>query len=175
MVNNVGVFPAVAVTDMADDDWDQVVDAGLRSAFLCSRAAARAMIPASSGVVLHIGSTESLRGLPRLAHYVAAKHALVGLTHALAVELGPAGIRSLCLAPGLIETESTSGFPRVSAPSERMALEQSLPAGRIGQPDDVARAALFCLSDLAAWLTGIVIPVDGGELAGQVRLPESAR
>ena len=174
-MNNVGVFPAAAITDLTDAEWDHVVDTGVRSAFLCSRAAARAMTRDGTGVILHVGSTESLRGLPRLSHYIAAKHAMVGLTRALAVELGPAGIRTLCLAPGLIETESTAGFPRVSDPAERGGLERSLPAGRIGQPDDVARVALFCLSDLAAWLTGVVLPVDGGELAGQVRLPESAR
>ena len=175
LVNNVGIFPAAALGDMSDDDWDHVVDTGLRSAFLCSRAAARSMVERGSGVIVHIGSTESLRGLPRLSHYVAAKHALVGLTHALAVELGPAGVRTLTVAPGLIHTESTEPFPRISNPAERGPFERTLPAGRVGLPDDVARVVLFALSDLAAYLTGVVIPVDGGELAGQVRLPEAAR
>lgn len=175
LVNNVGIFPSAALVDLTDDEWDHVVDTGLRSAFLCSRAAAQAMVGTGSGVIVHIGSTESLRGLPRLSHYVAAKHALIGLTHALAVELGPDGIRTITVAPGLIETESTAPFPRVSDPDERAPFERTLPAGRIGQPDDVARVVLVALSDLAAYLTGVVIPVDGGELAGQVRLPESAR
>jgi len=172
LVNNVGVFPSAPLAAMTDELWDHVVTTTLTSAFRCSRAAVRCA-PAL-GAIVSVGSVESLRGLPRLAHYVAAKHGLVGLTRALAVELGPQGVRVLGVEPGLVDTESTRGFARVADPAERAVFEASLPAGRMATPDDVARVVLFAVSDLAAFLTGVVIPVDGGELAGEVRLPGSA-
>jgi NAD(P)-dependent dehydrogenase (short-subunit alcohol dehydrogenase family) len=172
LVNNVGVFPSAPIEEMTDELWDHVVATTLTSAFRCSRAAVR--LSPGLGAIVSVGSVESQRGLPRLAHYVAAKHGLVGLTRALAVELGPRGVRVLGVEPGLVDTESTRPFPRVADPDARAAFETSLPAGRMATPDDVARVVLFALSDLAAFVTGVVIPVDGGELAGEVRLPGAA-
>jgi NAD(P)-dependent dehydrogenase (short-subunit alcohol dehydrogenase family) len=150
------------------DDWDEEVDVNLRRTFLGAREAARAMIAAGNGgVILNIASTAAYRAAGTgVAHYVASKFGVRGLTQSLAVELGPHGIRVLAIAPtvtltpGLEEQRETleaAGF-------ELESLGAALPLGRVAVADDVARVALFCAGELASLMTGSTLLVDAGEL-----------
>ncbi|MEO8692438.1 MAG: SDR family NAD(P)-dependent oxidoreductase [Acidimicrobiales bacterium] len=167
MVNNVGVFtPAVSAAEMSDDVWRLIVQTGLTSAFYCSRAFANAVDPSIGGSIVMNGSIESVRGRPKLAHYTATKFGMVGLAQTLAIDFGARNIRVNVIGPGLVATESTAGSAFVSDPHERAAWGAALPAGRMAVPDDVARVALFFLSDLSTFVTGTTLLVDGGERAG---------
>jgi NAD(P)-dependent dehydrogenase (short-subunit alcohol dehydrogenase family) len=168
-VSNAGIYPAHPVLEMADDDWDRVLDVDLRGVFLCGREAGRRMARlGNGGVIVNVASTASYRvaGVG-VAHYVAAKHAVVGLTKSLAVELGPKGIRVLAVAPAVTLTpgieERRPELERGGFVLEGLGAE--LPLGRIGVPDDVARVILFCACDLAAFMTGSTVAVDAGYLA----------
>ncbi|MGW6401300.1 SDR family NAD(P)-dependent oxidoreductase [Streptomyces sp. NPDC055134] len=167
-VNNAGAYPSSPLMDITDAQWDRVLELNLRGTFTGAREAARRMIDAQRpGVIINISSTAAFTvGGGNAAHYVASKHGVAGLTKSLAVELGPLGIRALSVAPTLTET------PGVAYKREAENLGDvlddygsQLPLGRIGRPDDIARVVLFAASDLAAFVTGVVLPVDGGDLA----------
>jgi NAD(P)-dependent dehydrogenase (short-subunit alcohol dehydrogenase family) len=172
-VNNAGIYPSKPLLQMSDSDWDKVLDINLRGTFIGAREAARRMISAGKGgVIINLASTAGFRAAGAgVAHYVASKHGVRGLTRALAVELGPYGIRVLALAPTLISTpgidelrkQAAAAMPGMTDLLEQMAARE--PLGRAGVPDDVARVALFCASDMAMLMTGSTIPVDAGELA----------
>lgn len=169
-VNNAGTYPNRPLLDMTAAEWDDVLDVNLRGAFLGSREAARHMCERRRGVIVNIGSTAGYRSaVPGMAHYVSSKFGLRGLTQALAVELGPFGVRVVAVAPGFTRTErSRAKFPDVSDEEYDAHLAQvgaGKPIGRVAEADDVARVVLFCVSDLAAYVTGTTIPVDGGDLA----------
>jgi NAD(P)-dependent dehydrogenase (short-subunit alcohol dehydrogenase family) len=170
-VNNAGIYPGAPVLDMTAAQWDQVVDFNLKGVFLGAREAARRMVSAGrGGVIINIGSTASFRASgPGVAHYVSSKFGVRGLTKALAVELGPYGIRVLGLAPTFTETPGTrERRPDLDDSAYREFIERAgagKPLGRVGVPDDVARVALFCASDLSAFMTGSTIAVDAGDLA----------
>jgi NAD(P)-dependent dehydrogenase (short-subunit alcohol dehydrogenase family) len=159
------------LVDMDAAEWDLVSDVNLRGTFLGAREAARRMInsPATSGrVILNIASVSSYRGRAGLAHYVASKHGALGLTRSLAVELGPQGIRVLAVAPTLVATpglkeRKEAGGRDVENLEANVA--DGLPLGRIAQPNDVANAALFCISDMASLITGSTVFVDAGATA----------
>jgi NAD(P)-dependent dehydrogenase (short-subunit alcohol dehydrogenase family) len=162
LVTSVGIFPSANALDMSDAQWHDVIDTDLTSTFWCARAFARLVEPERGGVIVNITSTEAARGRARLGHYTAAKFGAHGLTRTLAIELGPRNIRVLDVAPGLVRTESTEHFSRHDDPIETARQ----PAGRFAVPDDIARSVVFALSDLAAFVTGIALVVDGGELSG---------
>ena len=169
-VNNAGVYPFGLALEMSDDDWDRVIDINLRGAFIGSREAARRMIEAGNGgVIVNISSTAGFRaGGPGLPHYVASKHGLIGLTKSLAVELGGHGIRVLAVAPTLIRTpgiEQLSGGSDEAVAAMLSQLEQRLPLGRVGVPDDVARVVLMCATDVTLFMTGSALLVDAGDVA----------
>jgi len=169
-VNNAAIYPAAALLEASVQHWRSVMAIDLDGAMWGVGAAGRAMRHCGNGgCVINIVSTSGLRlGGPLLAAYTAAKHGLVGLTKAAALELAPHGIRVLGIAPSLTETP---GFREQAAtltaslgddPEARFA--QRVPAGRVGKPDDVARVAVFCASGLASFMTGSTITVDGGRL-----------
>jgi NAD(P)-dependent dehydrogenase (short-subunit alcohol dehydrogenase family) len=168
-VNNAGIFPTSPVLDMSVEEWDRVLDVNLRGAFVGSREAGRAMVEQGrGGVILNVASTAGFQALPNgLAHYVSSKHGLIGLTKALAVELGTHGIRVLAIAPSATETPGVQRGRETSslASSSAHIPTKDRPLGRRGVPDDVARVALCCASDLAVFMTGSVLLVDGGQLA----------
>lgn len=167
LVNNVGVFsPAADAAEMTDEQWHHIVQTDLSTAFYCSRSFAQRASPDTNASIVMNGSIESVRGRPRLAHYTAAKFGMVGLAQTLAIDFGKRNIRVNVIAPGLAVTESTSGSPIVSDPQQRAAWGTALPAGRMAVPDDIARVALFYLSDLSLFVTGTTLLVDGGERAG---------
>lgn len=167
-VNNAGIYPVRPFLEMTDDDWDRVIEVNLNGAFRCSREAARHMVAAGSGgVILNIASVSGYRGRPGLAHYSASKHGLRGLTRTLAVELGIHGIRALGIAPTMVTTPGTEAVRATATPatSSSLSVYDHLPAGRSAVPDDVARVALFCVSDLATMMTGSTLAVDGGQMS----------
>jgi NAD(P)-dependent dehydrogenase (short-subunit alcohol dehydrogenase family) len=169
-VNNAGIFPQGTALDMTDEQWDRVLDVNLRGSFVGAREGARRMIAAGhGGVVVNVASTAGFRATRAgLAHYVASKHAVVGLTKSLAVELGPSRIRVLGVAPTLIETPGVGVLSAGADEAVRTVLEgfaAQLPVGRVGVPDDVARVVLFCASDASMLMTGSTLLVDGGALA----------
>ena len=167
-VNNAGIYPPGSTLEMSDKSWDQVMDLNLRGVFIGSREAAKRMIADDhGGVIINLSSVAGFRGSGGLSHYVASKHGVRGLTRALAVELGPHNIRVLALAPTLIETPGIAQLTPMLEESG-VSIDQmlaALPLGRLGVPDDVARVALFCASDLSAFMTGATLPVDAGQLA----------
>jgi NAD(P)-dependent dehydrogenase (short-subunit alcohol dehydrogenase family) len=163
-INNAGIYPIAAALETTDEQWDAVHGINLRGAFVGAREAGREMVRAGrGGVIVNVVSIAAFKaaGLP---HYVASKHGLNGLTKSLAVELGPHSVRVLSVAPGMIQTPGmvvrTDGLPDIHA-----QVAARLPLRRIGEPDDIARAVLFCASDLAAFMTGSAVVVDGGDLA----------
>jgi NAD(P)-dependent dehydrogenase (short-subunit alcohol dehydrogenase family) len=173
-VNAAGIFPSTPFLGMTEAEWDEMMNINLRGAFLCGRAAADLMLAAAAirGVIVNISSTSGHRGRPGLVHYVSSKHGVEGLTKSMAVELGPRGIRVVSVAPTLTRTDgllarqlsdSASGRAAIAALEKRVA--DSIPLGRVGEPDDVARVVLFLVSDLAGFVTGSSILVDGGHLA----------
>ncbi len=170
-VNNAGIYPSVPLLNMTEEDWDRVLDVNLRGAFLGAREAARRMIAADQGgVIINIASTAGYQaGGPGVAHYVSSKHGMRGLTKSLAVELGSSGIRVLAIAPTLVETPGIEAgreqFRQTGLGDLLDTYAERLPLGRTGVPDDVARVAAFCASDLAMFMTGSTILVDGGDIA----------
>lgn len=170
-VNNAGIYPSVPLLDMTEAQWDKVLDLNLKGTFLGSREAAKWMIAdGHGGVIVNLASTAGYKAAgPGIAHYVASKHGVRGLTKSLAVELGRYGIRVLALAPTLIETpgieEGRAAFKAAGLGDIIDSISAREPLGRAGVPDDVARVALFCASDLSMLMTGSTLAVDAGDLA----------
>ena len=167
-VNNAGVFPSTPVLDMTDEQWDHVLDVNLRGTFIGAREAARRMIAAGhGGVIVNLSSRAGMRGSGAgIPHYAASKFGVRGLTEQLALEFAEHGIRVLGIAPTRMPTpgvqEATARLdPDVVARGRPL----DLPLGRPGTEDDVARVVLFCASDLALFMTGSTLLVDGGELS----------
>lgn len=158
LVNNAGVADFGLFTDMTDADYRRIMSVDLDGTFYCCRAAAREMIKAHSGAIINISSMWGLVGASCEAAYSAAKAGVIGLTRALAKELGPSGIRVNCVAPGVIATEMNS---RLSE-ADLSTLADETPLSRIGQPCEVAEAILFLADERASFVTGQVLSVDGG-------------
>jgi NAD(P)-dependent dehydrogenase (short-subunit alcohol dehydrogenase family) len=172
VVANAGIYPNTPVVEMSVEEWDRVMETNARGVFLTCRAAARAMIEAGSGGnIITISSGAYQSGRVGAAHYCASKAAVVMLTKVLALELAPHRIRVNCIAPGLIEVEGD--VSPISA-EYKQTLTRSIPWGRIGQPEDIANAALFLASPQADFITGEVLMVNGGSSAGRAFLPPSS-
>jgi len=158
LVNNAGITRDGLLMRMKTEDWDAVVAANLRSAFLLSRAISRLMLKQRSGCILNMSSVVGLHGNGGQANYAASKAGLISLTKSLAKELSSRNIRVNAIAPGYIETSMTAVLPE----SVRENLKTTIPLQRPGKPEEVAEAALFLCSDAAAYITGVVLNVDGG-------------
>ena len=168
-VNSAGVFPVSPLLELSTEDWDSVLDVNLRGTMLGAREAARAMIAGGrEGVIVNVASTAAYRADGAgVAHYVASKFGVRGLTQSLAVELGRHGIRVLAVAPTVTLTPGLeAGRSALEAAGFALAeLGSRLPLGRVAVPDDIARVVVFCASDLSLLMTGSTLPVDAGELA----------
>jgi 3-oxoacyl-[acyl-carrier protein] reductase len=158
LVNNAGITRDGLIMRMSAADWDAVIAADLRSAFLCSRAAMRDMLRARWGRIVSISSVVGLSGNPGQANYAAAKAGLIGFTKSVAREVGSRGITVNAVAPGFIETEMTGGLDEAT----RVSILSGIAVGRFGSPEEVASAVGYLASDPAGYVTGQVLVVDGG-------------
>jgi NAD(P)-dependent dehydrogenase (short-subunit alcohol dehydrogenase family) len=159
VVNNAGVFPRVGFLDMKESDWDHVLDINLKGSFLVAQAGARAMVAARrAGAIVNISSS-AVRGDARGVHYSASKSGVIGLTRAMALALAPHGIRVNAIAPGTTDTAQ----PRYGNTEEQLAARmRDTPFGRMAEPDEIARVAVFLATRDAAWVSGEVIHVNAG-------------
>ena len=158
LVNNAGLTRDQIVLRMSESDWDTVLDANLKGAFLAIRAVLKGMMKRKAGRIINVTSIVGLTGNKGQANYAASKAGLIGLSKSVAKEYASRNILVNCVAPGFVETDMTNGLP-VDA---RASLLQQIALGRLGRPEDIAGAVLFLASDLAAYITGQVLVVDGG-------------
>jgi 3-oxoacyl-[acyl-carrier protein] reductase len=158
LVNNAGLTRDMLALRMKDEDWQAVLDVDLSAPFKLARAALRGMLRRRGGRIIQISSVVGATGNAGQANYAAAKAGLVGMSKALAQEVGSRGITVNVVAPGFIETPMTD----VLNEAQRGKLVESIPLGRMGQPADVAAAVAYLASDEAAWVTGATIHVNGG-------------
>lgn len=163
LVNVAGVFFEHRITELAEDDWDLILDTNLKGTFLTCKTFLPAMIEAGSGCIVNVGSTAGIRGGRTRAAYCAAKAGVVNLTRSLALDHGGDGVRISCVCPGLIDTPMADWI--TSRPDALREFEEGLPARRIGTVDDIAGAVAFLASDAAAYTHGTVLVVDGGVTA----------
>jgi 3-oxoacyl-[acyl-carrier protein] reductase len=158
LVNNAGLTRDNIMLRLKDDDWDAVIDANLRGAFVAIRAATRGMMKRRWGRIINMASVVGLVGNKGQTNYAASKAGLIGLTKAVAKEFASRNILANAIAPGFIETDMTAAM----TPEARKSLEGSIPLGRLGSPKDVAAMVAFLASDNAAYITGQVLVIDGG-------------
>jgi 2-deoxy-D-gluconate 3-dehydrogenase len=157
-----GVTRRKAIVDATLDDWEAVVNVNLRGVYFMSQAAARVMLAQGHGKIIHIASMTSYRGFDGISLYGLTKTAILSLTRMQAVEWAPRNIQVNAIAPGWIDTPMTSSM----APARRRWVEEHVPQGKYGTPDDIAPMALYLASPAADYVTGQIFPVDGGFLAG---------
>lgn len=158
LVNNAGVTRDNILLRLDGAAWDEVLDTNLKGAFHTTRSVIKGMMKRRSGRIINISSIVGLTGNKGQANYAASKAGLIGFTKAVAREYASRGITVNCVAPGYIETDMTNALPEEA----RKALLDSIALGRLGQPEDIAGAVLYLASDLAAYVTGQVLVVDGG-------------
>ena len=158
LVNNAGLTRDNILFRIKDDDWDVVLDANLRGAFVAIRAAARGMMKRRWGRIINIASIVGITGNKGQANYAASKAGLIGLTKSVAKELGSRNILVNAVAPGFIETDMTAAM----TPEARTSLSGQIPLNRLGTPEDIAGTVAFLASDYASYITGQVVVVDGG-------------
>lgn len=161
LVNCAGVWKmGLPLLDCPEEDWDRIVDTNLKGAYLCCRAAGKVMVARGSGSIINLSSQVGLNPAAGIGPYGISKAGIIMLTRELALELGPKGVRVNALAPGVVKTD----FNRFiwEKPEDEARAAAGVPLGRLAEPEDVARAARFLASDEAAYITGAVLPVDGG-------------
>tara|TARA_B100001093_G_scaffold178966_2_gene171605 strand:+ start:154 stop:882 length:729 start_codon:yes stop_codon:yes gene_type:complete len=158
LVNNAGILQDSTLKKMDSDQFDSVINVNLRGTYLCGKAAAGIMVKQGSGVILNAASVVAHNGNFGQTNYVASKAGVIGMTKVWARELGKDGIRVNAIAPGFIKTDMTAGMPEKII---RM-MGDKVPLKRWGEPEDVANAYTFLASDLASYITGTVLNVDGG-------------
>lgn len=158
LVNNAGLTRDNIVLRLSDDDWTTVLDANLRGAFHTTRAAIKGMMKRRAGRIINISSVVGITGNKGQANYAASKAGLIGFTKSVAREYASRNVLVNCVAPGFIETDMTAVLP----PESREALLGQIALGHLGRPEDVAGAVLFLASELASYMTGQVLIVDGG-------------
>jgi 3-oxoacyl-[acyl-carrier protein] reductase len=157
-VANAGITKDTLLLRMSDEDFQSVLDTNLTGAFRCVRRASKGMIRLRRGRIILISSVVGLYGSPGQVNYASSKAGLVGMARSVTRELGGRGITANVVAPGFIETDMTAVLPQET----RDGYVSAIPAGRFGQVDDVAQAVRFLASDAAAYISGTVLPVDGG-------------
>lgn len=161
LVNNAGINIMKMPQDFSAGEWDEVMNINVRGAFLCSRAVYPAMKRAGGGKIINIGSMLSIFGGPKLAPYAASKGGIVQLTRCLAIAWGQDNIHVNAILPGFINTDMIVSV-RKEVPGLYERVLARTPAGRWGEPDDLAGAAVFLASDASNFITGVALPVDGG-------------
>jgi 3-oxoacyl-[acyl-carrier protein] reductase len=161
LVNNAGLTRDNLLIRLTEADWDTVLAANLKGAFVATQAVIKGMMKRRQGRVINITSIVGITGNAGQANYAASKAGLIGFTKSIAKEYAGRGILANCIAPGFIETDMTGGLPEAT----RSALLESIPLKRLGAPGDIAGAVLYLASDLGAYVTGQVLVVDGGMIS----------
>jgi len=165
LVNNAGIVQFAAFEELTEEQWDQVLDTNLKGQFLCSQQAIKLM--GKGGRIINIASIASGGvgvGFSHIAHYTASKGGVVALTENMALDLAQKGINVNAIAPGVIETDMTRGM--LTDEATKAGLMARIPKGRVGKPEDIGAAVAFLASDEVDYITGTVLYVDGGWLAG---------
>ena len=165
LVNNAGMHQKISSTDVTDVDFQAVLNTNLNSVFALTREVLKAMVPRGKGSIINISSMTALYGLPYVAAYSSSKTGLLGLTRALAAEFSYSGLRINAIAPGFIESDMLRNVMKDDPKREQKVLERT-PARRLGTPDEIGYAACFLASDASQFITGICLPVDGGNSIG---------
>ncbi|HEY7060496.1 MAG TPA: SDR family NAD(P)-dependent oxidoreductase [Chloroflexota bacterium] len=163
LVAAAGIYSAVPIEQMSDDEWQRILRVNLRGVFLACRDAARAMLPRRAGAIVTMSSSLAFTGARERAHYAASKAGIAAFTKALALEVGPHGIRANAIAPGTIDTPMPRALPGRSEAHVQATLRAN-PLGRVAQPQDVADLILFLLSRRSSHVTGQVLAVNGGQV-----------
>ncbi|REF31098.1 beta-ketoacyl-ACP reductase [Calidifontibacter indicus] len=158
VVANAGITKDTLLMRMSDEEFASVVDTNLAGAFRCARRASKGMLKLKRGRLIFISSVVGLYGGPGQANYSASKAGLVGLARSITRELGKRGITANVVAPGFIDTDMTRSLPE----AQQQQYLAAIPAGRFAQPDEVAKVVRFLASDEAGYISGAVVPVDGG-------------
>lgn len=158
LINNAGIIKDSLLIRMSEEDWDEVINLDLRSAFLCTKAALRSMLRERWGRIINVGSVIGLRGQKGQANYAAAKAGLVGLTQTVAIEVASRNITVNYVAPGYVETDIVEHL----SPERKAQILSRVPLGRFAQPDEIASMITFLVSDEASYITSQIIAVDGG-------------
>lgn len=165
LVNNAGINQKKEFTEVTDAEFQQVLTTNVCAVFALSREVVKHMLPRKSGCIINISSMAAQYGIPKVIAYSASKTAIDGMTRAMAVELSPHGIRVNAIAPGFIYSAMTA--KALDGDPERKAkVLGRTPIGQMGQPEDIGAAAGFLASDAAKYITGVVLPVDGGNSIG---------
>ena len=165
LVNNAGINMKKDFTETTDEEFDGILHTNIKVMFALSREVVKVMIPNGKGNIINISSMASQYGIPKVIAYTASKSAIEGMTRAMAVELSPKGILVNCIAPGFISTDMSSRALNGDAERKRKVFSRT-PLGRMGDPGDIGDAAFFLASDQAKYMTGTVLPVDGGNSIG---------
>ena len=165
LVNNAGINLKKEFTEVSDEEFQKIVNTNITAVFALSREVVREMLRQQQGCIINISSMASQYGLPKVIAYTASKSAIEGMTRAMAVELSPKGIRVNCIAPGFIATDMSKKALDNDAERKQKVLSRT-PMGKLGEPADIGETALFLASDAAKYITGVVLPVDGGNAIG---------
>ncbi|MGC4102390.1 SDR family NAD(P)-dependent oxidoreductase [Ferruginibacter sp.] len=165
LVNNAGINMKKEFVEVTDEDFQNILNTNLNAVFSMSREVVKHMLANNSGCIINISSMAAQYGLPKVIAYTASKTAIDGMTRAMAVELSPSGIRVNAIAPGFIYSEMTAKALD-SDPERKAKVFGRTPMGKMGEPEDIGNAALYLASDAAKYVTGVILPVDGGNSIG---------
>jgi len=165
LVNNAGINLKKPFTEVTDEEFQEIIQTNLTSVFVLSREVVKVMLQTGAGSIINISSMAAQYGIPYVIAYTAAKTGIEGMTRAMAVELSPKGIRVNCVAPGFIAT-NMSAKALDNDPERKQKVLSRTPMGKLGDPEDVAEAIYYLASDAAKFVTGVILPVDGGNSIG---------
>ncbi|HET6256793.1 MAG TPA: SDR family oxidoreductase [Puia sp.] len=165
LVNNAGINMKKEFQDVTDEEFSDILHTNVKAVFALSREVVKTMLPRRKGNIINISSMASQYGIPKVIAYTASKAAIEGMTRAMAVELSPEGILVNCIAPGFIATEMSAKALN-GDPERKSKVFSRTPIGRLGDPGEIGDVALFLASDQASFLTGVILPVDGGNSIG---------
>ena len=165
LVNNAGINMKKEFTEVSDEDFQKIILTNVTAVFALSREVVKNMLEKGGGSIINISSMASQYGIPKVIAYTASKSAVEGMTRAMAVELSPKGIRVNCIAPGFIATDMSAKALNSDAERKQKVMSRT-PMGFLGDPADIANAALYLANGEANYVTGVVLPVDGGNSIG---------
>jgi len=160
LVNNAGIVKFSALHETPEEDWDKTLNVNLKGVFLCSKNVIPQMLEQGKGKIVNVASIAGLVGFDKIGHYCASKGGIIALTREMALEYAPNKINVNCIAPGIIKTAMTKDM--IADPATEQGFRVSTPYPRLGEPEDIAYAALYLASDESDFVTGEILVVDGG-------------